>query len=93
MDSSKEFLKKCVRFFWQNNDVTPFYLKVDIEGSEYQLFNSINKNVLKGRVEKIAIEYHWSYNNESQSIIDKLKKCGHVVYSFETNSVNKCGKP
>ena len=74
-------------------DITTInYLKVDIEGSEYQLFNSIDENVLKSRVEKIAIEYHWSYNNESQSIIDKLKKCGHVVYSFETNSVNKCGK-
>ena len=95
IDADKKYEIKTIDFdtLLTKYDINTInYLKVDIEGSEYQLFNSINKNVLKGRVEKIAIEYHWSYNNESQSIIDKLKKCGHVVYSFETNSVNKCGK-
>ena len=43
MDSSKEFLKKCVRFFWQNNDVIPFYLKVDIDNSDGNALY-INKN-------------------------------------------------
>jgi hypothetical protein len=43
MDSSKEFLKKCVRFFWQNNDVIPFYLKVYIDNSDGNSLY-INKN-------------------------------------------------
>lgn len=74
-------------------DITTInYLKVDIEGSEYNLFKSIDDKILKTRIEKIAIEYHWSYNREVDDIINKLENCGFVVYSFETNSTNKCGK-
>jgi len=43
MDSSKEFLKKCVKFFWQNKDLTSFYLKVNIDNSDGNALY-INKN-------------------------------------------------
>ena len=43
MDPAKEFLKKCVKFFWQNNDLSPYYLKVNIDNSEANALH-INKN-------------------------------------------------
>ena len=34
------------------------FLKVDCEGGEYDLFLSIDKDYLKNRIQKVAIEYH-----------------------------------
>ena len=68
------------------------YLKVDIEGSEYLLFKGLTGKFLSKKVEKIAIEYHWNYNGEIDSIIEKLKDNNFEVYEFETNSNNKIGK-
>lgn len=67
------------------------FLKFDIEGSEYDAFKGITDKELK-RVEKIAIEYHWNYNNQKDEIISRLSKCNFTVFEFETNSVNKVGK-
>jgi hypothetical protein len=43
MDQSKEFLKKCVKFFWQNKDLPPYYLKVIINNTDGNPLY-INKN-------------------------------------------------
>jgi FkbM family methyltransferase len=77
----------------ERNDIDIInYLKVDIEGSEYLLFKGLTGKFLSKKVEKIAIEYHWNYNGEIDSIIEKLKDNNFEVYEFETNSNNKIGK-
>jgi FkbM family methyltransferase len=52
------------------------YLKIDIEGSEYRLFKNIDKEFLKSKVRKIAIELHVIENEDSQFILDILTECG-----------------
>jgi FkbM family methyltransferase len=77
----------------ERNDIDIInYLKVDIEGSEYLLFKGLTGKFLSKKVEKIVIEYHWNYNGEIDSIIEKLKDNNFEVYEFETNSNNKIGK-
>ena len=77
----------------ERNDIDIInYLKVDIEGSEYLLFKGLTGKFLSKKVEKIAIEYHWNYNGEIDSIIEKLKDNNFEVYEFETNPNNKIGK-
>lgn len=53
-------------------------LKVDIEGSEYEVFLSTSPNVLK-RIDRIALEYHGDstpYNK--QQLFDHLRSAGFV---------------
>ena len=59
------------------------YLKVDIEGAEYDLFENINKDFLANNVKKIAIEYHNNTNGQVQKILDVLESCG-FTYKFES---------
>lgn len=56
------------------------YLKIDIEGAEYDLFETIDEEFLENKVKKIAIEYHFNENQKINIILNKLKKCG---FSFE----------
>lgn len=60
------------------------YLKVDIEGSEYDLFENISIENLK-KIKKIGCEYHWNHQNRLENIINKLKNNNFNVFSFETN--------
>jgi FkbM family methyltransferase len=56
------------------------YLKVDCEGAEYEIFESIPKEFLTNRIRKIALEFHHNINdNKVKNLISKIKECG-----FET---------
>jgi FkbM family methyltransferase len=68
------------------------YLKVDVEGSEYLVFNGVDDSFLSNKVEKVAIEYHWNFNGKVNPIIEKLNRCNFQVYEFETESIGKVGK-
>lgn len=53
------------------------YLKVDCEGSEFDIFNSIEKDFLRDKINKIAIEYHDNLNsNNVQNLISLLTEMG-----------------
>ena len=58
------------------------YLKIDIEGSEYDLFETLDENFLCNNVKKMAIEYHSNSDNRIAKILNKLKKLG-FTYQFE----------
>jgi len=63
------------------------YLKVDCEGAEYEIFESIPKEFLTNRIRKIALEFHHNINNiKVVKLIDKIKECG-----FETKIDYKDG--
>jgi len=56
------------------------YLKVDCEGAEYEIFESIPNEFLTNRIRKIALEFHHNINDiKVIKLIDKIKECG-----FET---------
>jgi FkbM family methyltransferase len=65
-----------------NNVVWIDYLKVDIEGAEYDLFETLESDFLTNRVVKIALEYHNNDGKNLKKILDKLKSCG-FNYKFE----------
>lgn len=56
------------------------YLKVDCEGAEYEIFESIPNEFLTNRIKKIALEFHHNINDiKVVNLISKIKECG-----FET---------
>lgn len=61
-----------------NNNVEKIdYLKVDCEGAEYGIFDSIPYEYLTKNIEKIAIEFHHKIDDSKvQNLINKLKQCG-----------------
>jgi FkbM family methyltransferase len=63
------------------------YLKVDCEGAEYEIFESIPKEFLANRIRKIALEFHHNINDTKVvNLISKIKECG-----FETKLDYKDG--
>jgi FkbM family methyltransferase len=63
------------------------YLKVDCEGAEYEIFESIPNEFLTNRIRKIALEFHHNINDiKVVKLIDKIKECG-----FETKIDYKDG--
>ena len=56
------------------------YLKVDCEGSEYEIFNSIPNNILSTKIKKIALEFHNNVNDiKVVNLISKIKECGFEI--------------
>lgn len=66
----------------ENNIERIDYLKVDIEGSEYDLFSTIDNDTLRNKVKNIAIEYHHNSDDRIDIILNKLIECG-FDYQFE----------
>ena len=63
------------------------YLKVDCEGAEYEIFESIPKEFLTNKIRKIALEFHHNINDiKVVNLISKIKECG-----FETKIDYKDG--
>lgn len=78
---------ECMRFetFLERKNIDFVnFLKIDIEGSEYALFEDIGEDVLKNKVGKISMEYHWD-NGRLKSIVEKLERCGFEVREESTN--------
>lgn len=63
------------------------YLKVDCEGSEYEIFESIDAIYLSNNINKIAIEFHHPlFDNKVIKMIEKIRMCG-----FDTKSLYRDG--
>jgi FkbM family methyltransferase len=56
------------------------YLKVDCEGAEYEIFESMPKEFLTNRIRKIALEFHHNINDTKVvNLISKIKECGFEI--------------
>jgi FkbM family methyltransferase len=65
------------------------YLKVDCEGSEFDIFNEISDQYLRDNIKKIAIEFHDYFDSENvQNLIKKLENSG-----FDTFNKYEVGYP
>lgn len=91
IDDKKEEIELISINNFMNNLEKVDYLKIDIEGSEYDIFENITTENLN-KIRKIGGEYHWNYNNRLETTINKLKENNFDVYSFDTKSEFKIGK-
>jgi FkbM family methyltransferase len=75
-------------FITNNKIIKIDYLKVDCEGAEYGIFESMPYNFLKDNVKKVAIEFHHQINDKKvQTLIDKLRDCNFTIkIVYENNS-------
>ena len=77
----------------ENNIEKIDFLKLDCEGSEYDIFDSMPDNYLINNVKKIFMEFHFNKNNIlREKILNKLDRCG-FIYKFEAgkNENNELG--
>jgi FkbM family methyltransferase len=75
------------KFIQENNINHIDYLKVDCEGSEYDIFNSIPEEYLSTKVRKISIEFHHKFEDEKvQNLFNKITNCG-----FQTKVIHDGG--
>jgi len=68
-----------------NNEV--YFLKIDIEGAEYQVLKDIEGNL--GNVENLFVEYHGNYNEtfKLSEIIDILNRNNFQIYIKEAANI------
>jgi FkbM family methyltransferase len=63
------------------------YLKIDCEGGEYAIFESMSNEYLSNNIRKIALEFHHNINDEKvKNLIYKIEGCG-----FQTKILYKEG--
>lgn len=55
------------------------YLKIDCEGGEYEIFESLSLDFLKHKVEKMCVEYHYNSGRKIMPILEKLDSAGFNV--------------
>lgn len=71
------------------------YLKMDIEGKEYDVLEHLDEEILSSRIECIGLEYHFCdevYNRSRfMSIVEKLERCGFECFYNEEDRYRKQG--
>lgn len=52
------------------------YLKIDCEGSEYDIIEDLSDEYLTNNIDNICIEYHFNTDSRLLPMLEKLKRCG-----------------
>lgn len=60
------------------------YLKIDCEGAEYDIIESLDEKFLSESIRNMCIEYHLNYDGKIYKMIEKIERCGFIV-EFEYN--------
>jgi len=60
------------------------YLKIDCEGAEYDIIESLDEYFLSTSVRSMCIEYHLNRDGKIYPMIEKLQRCGFTI-EFEYN--------
>jgi FkbM family methyltransferase len=64
------------------NDIQKInYLKLDCEGAEYEIIESLSEVYLSNNIDNICIEYHYNTDGRLLPMLDKLKRCGFSLES------------
>lgn len=75
------------KIFKQHNLNTVNFLKLDVEGAEWEMFRHMKKEDMR-RIDKWAIEFHTLQNHRNISEKDKKIKLGWLLEILEQFSVN-----
>lgn len=78
-------LKSIIQIFSQRNLHTVDLLKINIEGEEYNVLDSMIENNLHTRVENIQVQFHTFIDNHNQrreSIRSNLVKTHKLTYDY-----------
>jgi FkbM family methyltransferase len=93
-DFKESYEVDCINFydFIVRNKITKIdFLKVDCEGTEYKIFESIPDEFFQ-TIKKIHVEFHNNFNQEVQLLIDKLEKNGFEwQYEFGKDITSNIG--
>ena len=80
IDTYEVELINFYQFLQENNINQIDYLKVDCEGAEYDIFDSIPNEYLANQVKKIALEFHHKFEDKKvQKLYNKIIDCGFEV--------------
>ncbi len=66
------------QFIKENNLQQPTLMKVDIEGSEYEMFDSLSDEFISS-VRTWIVEFHYNYDNKAEDIIHRLLDLGFNI--------------
>ena len=76
------------KFLEENNITKIDYLKIDCEGAEYDIIESLDKDYLTNNVNKICLEYHFN-KGQLVTLINKLKECNFKInFEFGDHQIN-----
>jgi FkbM family methyltransferase len=82
-DNKQSYLVKVINFneFIETNNISKIdYLKIDCEGGEYDIIESIPDEYLRNNIRKIVIEFHHNIDNPRViNLFNKLDKCGFEI--------------
>jgi FkbM family methyltransferase len=56
-------------------------IKIDVEGAEYMILNSLNKDFYS-KVKNLLVEIHENINDKVKNLISYLRSCGFEINSF-----------
>lgn len=66
------------QFIQENGLEQPTLMKVDIEGSEYEMFDSISDEFIKS-VPTWIVEFHYNYEDKAEQIVHRLLNLGFNI--------------
>ena len=65
------------------------FLKIDCEGAEYDIIESLDEDYLINNIQKICLEYHFNKDGKINTILNKLKKCNfNIVFEYGDHQIN-----
>jgi FkbM family methyltransferase len=73
----------------QNIDIIDL-IKIDVEGAEYMILNSLNKEFYS-KVKNLLVEIHENVNDKVKNLISYLRNCGFEINSFAVGE-NPCSE-
>ena len=65
-------------------------IKIDVEGAEYMILNSLNKDFYS-KVKNLLVEIHENTNDKVKNLISHLRSCGFEINSFAIGE-NPCSE-
>lgn len=65
-------------------------IKIDVEGAEYMILNSLNKEFYS-KVKNLLVEIHENIDNKAKNLISYLRNCGFEINSFAVGE-NPCSE-
>jgi hypothetical protein len=70
-----------MEYIEDNNIERINFLKIDCEGSEYEIIETLSEDYLTNNIDRMCIEFHFNTDDKLTPMLDKIKRCGFRVES------------